>query len=110
MQGGGGGGRGGFKNIINAPEEKPKVTWDLLKRVLQYATPYRWQIVGMLILILLSTGISLSNPLIIAGLDRQDDFKRQHHAPDRLGNHAPGIATDWRCDQHSQPPLERARR
>jgi hypothetical protein len=30
-----GGGRGGFKNIINAPDEKPKVTWDLLNLSLE---------------------------------------------------------------------------
>jgi ATP-binding cassette, subfamily B, bacterial len=62
------GGRGGFKNIITAPEEKPKVTWDLLKRVMEYATPYRREIAGMLILILLSTGLSLLNPLIMRKL------------------------------------------
>jgi ATP-binding cassette subfamily B protein len=39
-----------------------------LKRVLQYAAPYRGHIVGMLILILLSTGISLLNPLIMRDL------------------------------------------
>jgi ATP-binding cassette, subfamily B, bacterial len=68
MHGGGGGGHGGLKGIINAPDEKPSVTWDLLKRVTQYATPYRWHIVGMLILILLSTGITLLNPLIMRDL------------------------------------------
>jgi ATP-binding cassette, subfamily B, bacterial len=63
-----GGGHGGFKNIINAPEEKPKVTWDLLTRVMQYAAAYRWHILGMLGLILLSTGMSLLNPLIMRDL------------------------------------------
>jgi ATP-binding cassette, subfamily B, bacterial len=68
MHGGGGGGHGGLKGLINAPDEKPSVTWDLLKRVMQYATPYHWHIVGMLILILLSTGITLLNPLIMRDL------------------------------------------
>lgn len=63
-----GGHGGGFKTIINAPDEKPRVTWDLLKRVLQYAKPYRWDITGMLVLILFSTGISLLNPLIMRDL------------------------------------------
>jgi ATP-binding cassette, subfamily B, bacterial len=62
------GGKGGFKNIITAPDEKPKVTWDLLKRVLQYATPYRRDIAGMLFLILFVTGMSLLNPLIMRDL------------------------------------------
>jgi ATP-binding cassette subfamily B protein len=68
MHGGGGGGGGGWKGIINAPDEKPKVTWDLLKRVMQYAAPYRWHIAGMLSFILLTTGMSLLNPLIMRDL------------------------------------------
>jgi ATP-binding cassette subfamily B protein len=63
-----GGGHGGWRGVINAPDEKPRVTWDLLKRVMQYAAPYRWHIVGMLVLILLSTGVSLLNPLIMRDL------------------------------------------
>jgi ATP-binding cassette subfamily B protein len=62
------GGRGGWRSVINAPDEKPRVTLDLLKRVMQYAAPYRWHIVGMLLLILLSTGLSLLNPLIMRDL------------------------------------------
>jgi len=34
--------------LINAPDEKPKITWPLLRRVLHYAQPYHWLIVGML--------------------------------------------------------------
>ncbi len=63
-----GGGKSGWKSVINAPDERPRVTWHLLKRVMQYAAPYRWHIVGMLVLILLSTGMSLLNPLIIRDL------------------------------------------
>ena len=40
----------------------------ILKRVIQYAAPYHWHIVGMLILILLSTGMSLLLPLIMRDL------------------------------------------
>ncbi len=45
-------------------DEKPKVTRELLLRVLQYAKPYWWHIGGMLVTILISTGLSLVTPLI----------------------------------------------
>jgi ATP-binding cassette subfamily B protein len=63
-----GGGRGGWGSVINAPEEKPRITLDLLRRVMGYAAPYRWHTAGMLVIILLSTGISLLNPLILRDL------------------------------------------
>jgi len=67
--GGGGGGHGGGWGIsINAPDEKPQVTWSLLKRVMQYAAPYRWPIMGMLSIILFSTGLALLSPLIMRDL------------------------------------------
>ncbi|MBN2394500.1 MAG: ABC transporter ATP-binding protein [Anaerolineae bacterium] len=56
--------RGGW-GLIHAPDEKPKITWPLLKRVLHYAKPYRWQIVAMLLLILAQTGVGLLTPLIM---------------------------------------------
>ena len=37
-------------------DEKPKVTRELLLRVLNYAKPYWWQIGGMLVTILITTG------------------------------------------------------
>ena len=43
---------------------KPNVTRRLLLRVLAYAKPYRFQIVGMLSTILLTTGLGLLSPLI----------------------------------------------
>ena len=49
---------------LRATDEKPKVTWSLLKRVLRYSRPYRWHIAGMLMLILLTTGTGLLMPLI----------------------------------------------
>src|SRR5512139_2045563 len=55
---------GGWFGYLRATDEKPKVTWTLLKRVLRYARPYRWHITGMLVLILLTTGTSLLMPLI----------------------------------------------
>ena len=57
-----GGGPGGWGSIIRAPDERPTVTWDLLRRVLRYAAPYRLYIGGMLAIILLSTGLSLLTP------------------------------------------------
>jgi len=58
----------GWHNFIRSGDEKPKVTWALLKRVLGYSVAYRWQIAGMLILILASTGLSLVSPLIVRDL------------------------------------------
>ncbi len=51
--------------MINAPDEKPKITWPLLRRVLHYAKPYRWQIMAMLLLILVQSGVGLLTPLIM---------------------------------------------
>ena len=62
-----GGGRS-WGSIINASEEKPRVTGALLRRVLGYSRPYRWQITAMLIMILLSTGLTLLTPLIMRDL------------------------------------------
>jgi ATP-binding cassette, subfamily B, bacterial len=68
MRGGGRGGHSGWGSVINAPDERPRVTWDLLKRVLRHAAPYRRHIAGMLAIILVSTGLSLLNPLIMRDL------------------------------------------
>jgi len=40
----------------------------LLKRVMRYSRPYRWQIAGMLVMILASTGLTLITPLIMRQL------------------------------------------
>ncbi len=64
----GGGHHGGWGSMINAPDERPRVTRSLLRRVFQYAKPYRWQIAAMLGIILLSTGLSLLSPLIMRDL------------------------------------------
>ena len=39
----------GWWGYISSTDEKPKVTWSLLSRVLRYSRPYRWQIIGMLV-------------------------------------------------------------
>lgn len=59
---------GGWWGYLHAPDEKPKVTRDLIRRVLRYGKPYRIQIFGMLLLILLNTGLTLLTPLILRDL------------------------------------------
>ena len=57
-------GGGGWFMYMRSGDEKPKVTRDLLLRVLSYARGYWWHISGMLVTILLTTGLSLLTPLI----------------------------------------------
>ena len=58
----------GWHNYLRSGDEKPNLTWDLLKRVLGYSSAYRWQLVGMLVLILADSGLSLLSPLILRDL------------------------------------------
>ena len=66
--------------FISNLDESPRVTWRLLRRVISYAHPYRWWLVGMLFLTLAATGLSLITPLILRDLiDRtlpQKDLQR----------------------------------
>ena len=57
-----------IRNTNNAPDEKPKITWGLLKRIWSYARPYRWWILGMLVMTLATTGLGLITPLILRQL------------------------------------------
>jgi ATP-binding cassette, subfamily B, bacterial len=57
-------GYGWFGSYMRSDSKPPKVTRELLKRVLTYARPYQWQILGMLAMILIGTGLSLLIPLI----------------------------------------------
>ncbi len=66
--GGGGGGHGGPWGVLNSTDERPKVTWELMKRVIQYARPYIWLILSMLFITLITSGLSLLNPLILRQL------------------------------------------
>jgi ATP-binding cassette subfamily B protein len=68
MRGGGMGPGGRFGLSINAPDEKPIVTWGLLKRVLNYSRPYFGLILGMLFMTLVVSGLSLLTPLILREL------------------------------------------
>ncbi len=58
----------GWWMAMRQGDEKPKVTRELLLRVLKYAKPYWWHIAGMLVTILLSTGLSLLTPLIFRNM------------------------------------------
>jgi ATP-binding cassette subfamily B protein len=59
---------GGWFGFLGASNEKPKVTRNLVRRVLGYARPY-WARIGlMLVMILISTGLTLVNPLILRKL------------------------------------------
>ena len=55
---------GAWMSYMRSPDQKPKVTRELLLRVLAYARPYWNKIGGMLVMILLGTGIGLVSPLI----------------------------------------------
>jgi ATP-binding cassette, subfamily B, bacterial len=60
--------RGGWMSYLSIEEERPQVSRNLLKRVLVYAVPYRTQIIGMLVLILINTGLALLNPLLLRAI------------------------------------------
>jgi ATP-binding cassette, subfamily B, bacterial len=49
-------------------DQKPKITWALVRRVLSYARPYRVAIIIGLVLILIQSGIGLLTPLILRDL------------------------------------------
>ncbi len=59
---------GGWFQYMRSGDEKPKVTRELLLRVLTYAREYWWHIAGMLVTILLTTGLSLLTPLIFRNM------------------------------------------
>lgn len=61
-------GGGGWFAYMRSGDEKPKVTRELLVRVLAYARGYWWHIAGMLVTILLTTGLSLLTPLIFRNM------------------------------------------
>lgn len=57
-----------WSQMIQVPDETPKVSRTLLKRVLDYAKPYRMHIIWMLVLILLTSALGLISPLILREL------------------------------------------
>ncbi|MEA3328094.1 MAG: ABC transporter ATP-binding protein, partial [Chloroflexota bacterium] len=60
--------RRNWRSYIHAEDEKPKLSWELVKRVLTYGKPYRWRIIGSLLSILIYTGVALLSPLILRHL------------------------------------------
>ncbi|MGB8980526.1 MAG: ABC transporter ATP-binding protein [Anaerolineales bacterium] len=58
----------GWFAYMRSGDEKPRVTRELLLRVLAYAREYWWHIAGMLVTILLTTGLSLLTPLIFRNM------------------------------------------
>src|SRR5512138_1844677 len=58
----------GWYSSMRSGDQKPQVTRQLLSRVLAYARPYMGQIIGMLVTILATTGLSLISPLIFRRL------------------------------------------
>ena len=80
---------GGWMRQLNvADDEKPKITWRLLRRVLAYARPYRWKITGMLCIIVITSGLGLLTPLIMRDLI---DRTLPGHDLNRLGLLALGL-------------------
>ncbi|MEP7356152.1 MAG: ABC transporter ATP-binding protein, partial [Anaerolineales bacterium] len=74
------GGGAGWFSFMRSSDERPRVTWALLRRVMGYSRPYRWHIVSMLAMILTTAGLGLATPLVMRDLiDRtlpQRDFNR----------------------------------
>lgn len=69
-------GGGPWPGFLRAPAEKPRLTWGLLKRVLGYSTPYRWQIAAVAMIIFITAFLNLLPPLIFRELI-------DHTLPDR---------------------------
>lgn len=59
---------GGWRSYMRADANQPRVTRQLLKRVLGYAQPYTKKIILMLFTILVTTGLGLLTPLIFRDL------------------------------------------
>ena len=60
--------RKNWRSYIHASDEKPRLSWKLVRRVLAYGKPYRWRIIGSLLAILIYTGVALLSPLILRHL------------------------------------------
>ena len=59
---------GSWFSLLSANESKPRVTRELIKRVIGYARPYRGRIAAMLTIIIANTLINLLPPLIYRDL------------------------------------------
>ncbi|MBX3082973.1 MAG: ABC transporter ATP-binding protein [Anaerolineae bacterium] len=78
-------GMGWFSYIhFDDAQDKPQVSWALIRRVLGYAKPYRWKIAGVLALILVSQGLSLLSPLLFGQIIDKALYKGDGGLLDRL--------------------------
>ena len=61
---------GGWWSYIRYNEERdrPQLSWTLLKRVWEYARPYKMKLLGLLVTIFIITGLSLIPPLLYRDL------------------------------------------
>ncbi len=55
----------GLRRWANTDSEKFNLTWPLIKRVYRYARPYGSRLAGILLIILVTSGLHLLNPLIM---------------------------------------------
>ena len=53
-----------MRAFLRDDEQRPDLSWALLRRVWDFARPYRWRVLGLLLTILLITVISLISPLL----------------------------------------------
>jgi ATP-binding cassette subfamily B protein len=58
----------GWHGYLDSTGEQPRITRELLRRVLRYARPYRCRIVTLLLLILVTAGVNLLMPLVLRDL------------------------------------------
>ena len=58
----------GWFSLMTSTGERPNLSRALIQRVLKYSRPYRWHLVGTLLLIFASTGLNLVSPLILREL------------------------------------------
>jgi len=55
----------GLRRWANTDSSEFNLTWPLVKRVYQYARPYRSRLAGILLIIFITSGLHLLNPLIM---------------------------------------------
>ncbi len=55
----------GWRGYIKGSDEKPELTWSLMRRVVGYARPYLAKIIAMFLLIMGTTSLGLLVPLIM---------------------------------------------
>src|SRR5579859_623360 len=68
---------GSWWRTIGSGDQKPKISWRLIRRVLGYARPYRFKIVLVLLTILISSLLGLVTPLLFKSLI--DNALQQHN-------------------------------